>query len=458
MTISVLVLVGVCLFFVLGYSVDQKTGQAEQGGLMQFRSFPDAGTVSVDGNQLSFKTPTKTNSSAGYHSISMSKDKYRDWNKSITLNKGELVWFNALFIPKTITTNTATQFPQLSSLLVSPDKKWIAATEAQNSPAIKLIDLRDEMKPKIETIALPVEITGPVQPEDSFKIEEWDFGSRYLLVTHTTKDKVDWIRVDRSDKTKTKNISQTLALPIARQHFAGTSGNVFFALSNNTVRKLNIDQNTISSPIATDVQDFELYRDNQLIFLTTKDAVQTVSVYKDGDKMPTNVRTFNDSLATDIALSSYYNESYASILHGDKTEIIKNPFSSSQKKTVHTFNMSPAPQWTFFSNNGQFIVTQQGAQLATYDLERKLLHKFSIPGAPEYTRTDRLEWLDDFHFWSDNKDTLSIFEFDGSNPEAIGAVAGGFDVTLSTNGKRLFSVGQAEGATRTLQSSVMIIE
>lgn len=457
MTFSVLILVGICLFFVLGYSVDQKTGQAEQGGLMQFRSFPQGATVFVDGSRLGFTTPTKTNSLAGYHSVSMNKEKYREWTKNVTVNKGELVWLNALFVPSSITTTSPVEFPQLASFLASPDKKWVAAIETANSPTIKLVDMRDEEKLKVETITLSQEITGEILPEDTFKVEEWDFGSRYLLITHTSKDKTDWIRVDRSDKTKTKNISQTLALPITRQHFAGTSGNVFFALSNNTIRKLNIDQNTISSPIASDILDFELYKDNQLIFLSAKDGIQTVSVYKDGDRKPFAVRSYNDTLASDIALSSYYNEGYSSILHGESVEIVKNPFTK-DKKTVYTFTMSPAPQWTFFSNNGQFVVAQQGAQVATYDLERKLLHKFTIPGAPEYSRIDHLKWLDDFHFWSDNKGTLSIFEFDGANPETIGTVASGFDVSLSSNGKRLFSVGQREGQSRTLQSSVMVLE
>ena len=117
MTLSVIVLVVISLFLVLGYSVDQQ-GQPEQGGLIQFRSFPTGATVKVDGNKLPSTTNTKDNTSAGFHNVEMELKEYRKWSKSFDLGSGELLWLNALLIPQKITTNEAASFEQVHSMIV----------------------------------------------------------------------------------------------------------------------------------------------------------------------------------------------------------------------------------------------------------------------------------------------------------------------------------------------------
>ncbi len=457
MTMAVFVLAGLSLFLVLGYNLDNK-GRAEQGGLIQYRSFPDGASVRLDGILQSANTPSKSTANAGRHNVSFERKDYRSWNKDVTLNRGELLWLNALLVPKSITTNEVHQFDGVSSFVASPDKKWIAVIEKANEPSLKIIDIRDEKKPRISTLKIPDEITKTATPEDIFTIAEWDFGSRYLLVKHTSGQSTEWLRLDRSDESNAENISRNLKLSISEAHFAGTSGNLFFALSDATLRKLNIDQNTSSTPISEDVKEFQLYKDNRIALVSVKDDEQVVSVYKDGDKRPTEVTRFKGvEPSVDVALSSYFEDDYIAYSRGDEAHIIKNPFDS--PRSVATVKLDPAISWLYFSNNGQFLIAQYGSKLISYDLERNLSSLFSIPGDPVYTGTKHLEWLDDFHLWSDSGGTLSIFEFDGTNGEVIGNITQGFDVTLSNNGKRLFSLGVNESTKKpVLQSSVMVLE
>lgn len=458
MTVSVVAMLGLCLFFVLGYSVDEKTGKTERGGLIQFRSFPETATVSLDGSVQSTATPSKANALAGYHSVTMNKKGYREWKKNTTLKSGELLWLNALLVPQTVKTGKAMQFNEMTSFVVSPDKKWAAVTEKAADPVVKVIDLRNPEKPLLTPIVLTQEITGEVKPTDSFSITEWDFGSRYILVRHTSGAETHWIRVDRADSKNSKNISTTLDVAISEQHFSGTGGNVFYGLSGGALRKFNIDQNTISSPVAVSVDSFQLYKDNILAYVTKKDGMQTVGYYMEGDKKPTTIKTFRDEFPVRVTTSSYFNDNYIAIAHGNDVEVFMNP-QSSDKKRITKFSMKEPVQWVYFSYNGQFVVAQHGSALASYNLERDEKFSYTIPGNPAYIGTEHLQWLDDFHLWSDQGNSLVIFEFDGSNPQTIGSVTPGYDVSLSENGKRMFSIGTATtGTTKTLQSSLMVIE
>lgn len=459
MTSTVLGLSAVCIFLVLGYSVDEKTGKAEQGGLIQYRSFPEGATITLDGSKQSTLTPFKTNTSAGYHSVAMKKDKYREWSKNTKLKAGELLWLNALLVPSSLTTDSIETFEALSSSVASPDKKWIAAVGLPSESTISLIDLRDEKKPKRTSLRVPESIVGEVKPGDTFSVQEWDFGSRYLLVTHQSGDKVSWLRLDRTDEKNAKNITNDLGIPITDQHFAGTSGNVLYALTEGTLRKLDLGQNTISSPVASGVEKFELYKDNILAYVAKTETNLQAGYYREGQKKPTVVAAYDQSQPIDVAVSSYYDDAYYAITRGDSLKIIKSPDNTEARKTIASITAKQPLQWVYFSYNGQFVVAQTGSNLTSYNLERDESFNFTIPGNPKYTSEDHLKWLDDFHLWSDQGGNLVIFEFDGANPETISAVAPGYSVSLSDNGKRLFSIGaQGDTTRRTLQSSVMVIE
>lgn len=459
MTVAVVILVGLCLFFVLGYSIDEKTGKTEQGGLVQFRSFPDTATVTVNGATLGSTTPTKSNQLAGYHSFTMAKKGYRTWSKNTNLKPGELLWLNALLLPKKITTQQVVDFPTLSSLVASPDRKWIIAHETAYKPELVLVDIRDEKKPQTSRLALPNDIVGEIKETDTFRIKEWDFGSRYVLVEHVRVDGTsEWLRVDRTDEKNTINISTLFNLPLSDMHFSGTSGNVLYALSGGSLRKFDIGQKTASAAIAAGVESFYLYKDNVLGYVVAKPPVRTAYYYKDGDKTATKVVTYTDDLPIQVSVAEYYDDVYVIVGHGAQASITKNPQDRAKKTAITTLTLPSGVQWVYFSYNGQFAVAQSGSSLVSYDLERGKASSFTIPGNPTYVGQEKLRWLDDFHFWSDQGGSLNIFEYDGSNPQSVSAIAPGYGVTLSDNGKRLFSVIDSVGGHKALQSATLVIE
>ncbi len=79
MTISVIGLVVVLVFVMLGYQFDSSEGKIEQGGLVQFDSRPAGATVSIDGTVFGTRTASKTTMKAGHHDIEMKLKGYEAW-------------------------------------------------------------------------------------------------------------------------------------------------------------------------------------------------------------------------------------------------------------------------------------------------------------------------------------------------------------------------------------------
>lgn len=458
MTASVILLVVVSLFLVLGYSVDQK-GKPEQGGLVQFRSFPTGANVAIDGAKQSFTTNNKKNASAGFHNVTMELKQYRGWEKNFNLGSGELLWLNALLIPKDIATNEVQTFDQLASTKIAPNKKWIAIIEKPNEAKIKLIDVDDEKKPKTTEIAIPEIVAKSNGPGDVFKIVEWNFGSRYMLVTHTSGAKTEWLRLDRSDPNNARNVSVLKNLNISDAHFVGDSGNLLFVISDGVVKKIDIGgANETTKSIVDNVREFEQYKDDRIGYVTSRPTGQTVGFYDESASKAVEVKAFKpEQVNVHTSISNYFNDDYQAVSYGTTVEIIKDPIST--KKLFAKFQIPSGTRWLYFSNSGRFVVAQNGSNMSVYDLERRQNFQFTLPNNPVYNLDHHLKWLDDFHLVSDVGGTVTIFEYDNTNIETISSVAEGYDISLSDNGKRLFSFGTNSATSKpALQTSVMVVE
>ncbi len=457
MTVAVIVAVVVCLLLVLGYRFNRSDGRLEQTALLQFDSFPSGARVGIDNKWQGFNTPNKKTVKQGQHTIAIERDGYRQWAQSTYIKAGTVVWFNyARLVPNSVTTETVHTFPTLTSVKASPDHKWIAIKTDPSDLSLDLVDISNEKTPKFSQVKLPAKL---VSKPGRFTIAEWDFGSRYILLKHTLANgTIQFIEVDRTQPAEARNISRQLGLKITQAHLAGNSGNILFILSQGDLRKADLGAGTISQPLVSDVNNFKLYQADTLAYTGEKDGRQVAGIYKDGSKEPVIVRQFSKGLKVplQVTTSSYFGDNYLAVSHDKKIEIIKDPLSGGTRKTFARFNFQPGVKWLDFSSNGRFLIAQNGNHLASYDLEYKKLFNINLPVSHTPSKKP-IDWLDDYHLWSDGDGALHMLDFDGSNSQIITDVLPGFDVTLSSNEKRLFSIGENSTTKQPiLQSSHMV--
>lgn len=440
------------MLVVLGYSFNQKDGRLEQGGLLQFASVPTGATVTLDELTLGTRTNTKATVGSGSHSVSMNRSGYRTWQKTITILPGQIGWLNyARLVPTEVKPESQRTFTGLAGSLVSPGRKWVALQQAADQPVFEIADIQgDSVKYMPLTIPAALYTAPAAGTAQTFSLESWSRDEEALLVKHVYDgDKVEWLLVDRDEPAKTVNITASLGVNPSKLVFAGGGSRLLFAQADDSVRRINIDDMTLSRPLATRVESFNPFDDKTITYVTLGDEAgkRTVGYAAVDIDQPVAIQTFPaDGQPLQAVLKVYFNKRYLSVAHGQSL-VIKNgdlPTRSS-KGDLKVYAQATLPVGTIqlsSSVNGRFVMAQLPDGYATYDLELKKFDKTTWATPAAVPRP--LQWLDDYILWSDNGGQLRMYDFDGGNQQNIMTVVEGQTAGISPNGKYFYGVTKSE--------------
>ena len=393
---------------------------------------------------------------AGKHDVVIWRDNYETWYKSVNLKAGTMTWLNyALLIPKKLTVEPVANYDALYSSLASPKGDDILIEKRSDLPVFDLVDISSNT---IKTTSLTISSTLYSEPTavgvvHSFNFDKWDEAGRYVLIKHTYNEKTEWLVLDTQNVNSTKNITRLFDLAISDMEFSGTSGNIFYALESNDIRKLDLAAGTISKPLISDVINFGIYNDSNVITYVGNGKVGTnekvVGVYREGDDGPSVLRTFTNSsdISLHIATTNYFNANYVAIADGKKVDILSGSYpnttsdNANSMKTIATYQTQKDIEKLTFSPTGEFVFTQSAADFASYDLEYQKFTASTIEGTGD---AFLLKWLDNNNLWSNRDGKLTIREFDGANIHTINPVLLGQDATLTKNGRYLYSFNKSD--------------
>lgn len=463
MTLTVSILVILSLFYILGYRVDLRQHTVEQTGVVQFLTTPSDATVEIDGKALSSRTPTKETVSLGMHEFVMWREGYETWRKSLDI-PSTITWLNyTRLIPKKRTIETVRSINMASSNIVSPDRRFMAVLSDTSKPEISIFDLTPD------TIALPQTYTftsdsyteSAQQTGHQFSFFKWDDVGRFLLVRHQFASISELLVFDRQTGKIRSNISRTMDVQIQDIVAMDTSGDRYLVLVNNDVRKLDLGAETLSKPLVSDVSSFSFDSSSGAVAYVELPELSTGYrkvgiVRKDGKP----VVMYRSDVRTDVPLliraARYFAQDYVTIAEGNKVTIYSGDFPANENDSMKRYAQFEAPgnlSALHVSPSGRFIIAQFGSQFVGYDIERKKLSP--VAQLPE--GASPLRWFDDFMLYYEHKGILTVREFDGANIHDLHTVAPGFSVTLSQNGKYLYSIGRADGGHLRLQRLRMIL-
>lgn len=450
MTASVLILVTLLVLNMLGYRFNQADGTIEQGGLVQLSSLPIGAGVQIDAAKLSATTSTKATLSAGEHAITMSREGYISWQKTVDVKRGTILWLNyARLIPVERPVESIETLPAITSSLPSPNRKFYALTTTRSSPMIRLVGI-DSDSPDIKTITIPeTAYTTSATPEnDIFQLGSWDPSSRYLLVEHFYDDKSEWIMVDSEDSARTKNISAIFDITLTKPQFSQSDSNSIYALTNGDIRKIDVDASTISAPLVRNVTEFSFFDRTTLLYVTAIDQTtktRSVGYRQDTATKPRAIRSYSDdgTIPLHIAMGKYYNQPYVGIAYGTSLDILSGSLPRSDSETslalTNISTMSIAEPITFLSNrtDGRFFVAQHGNSYSVYDLELQKATTTTLKGAT--APAGELQWLDGYTVWGTADSMLRFYEFDGANQNDIMPIIAGQVPALTPNNRYLYA-------------------
>lgn len=463
MTFLVFSVVTGVVLFMLGFRFDLGNGQIEQGSLVQFGSTPSGAAVAIDGVALNARTPTKTTIKSGSHEFSIWRDGYDTWQKTVDVKPGTLTWLNyALLIPKKLDVVPVINLESLSSSLASPKGRNILIQTNAGIPKFSLVDITsDAIKSTDLTISSTIYTASA---SNVFTPTKWDDGGRYVLIKHDFDQKTEWLVMDTQDVASSKNITRLFDFTITDIKFSGTSGNEYYVLGNNDVRKLDLAAGTISRPLISGVTEFNVYESNIITYVANnnlKPGERVVGLYREGDDTPHPLKVFVDKPAAKlhVATAKYFNENYIAISEGSNVTVYSGSYPSTASddvtglKVFAEFTVSRDVDILQFSPTGQYVFVQNGSHFASFDMEYQVYAASKIDGDGS---ARQLEWLDDNYVWSDLNGKLTIREFDGANVHTINNVLVGQAVTLTHNGRWLYSLAKTD-AGFSLQRVRMIL-
>ena len=455
MVFSICVLVTIITFLMFGYRFDSKQGNLEQNAFLQFSSTPSGATVSIDGNVIGSKTSSKSSVRAGKHVIVVWRDGYQTWQKTINVQSGTLTWLNyILLVPKKLTVESVANYKTIYSSLASPKGNYILVQPQPNAPTYKLIDISSDNIASKEIIIPASMYSEPsvAGVTHTFNIEKWDDGERYVIIKHAYGDKTEWIVLDTQDVSQTKNVTKTFNIAIDKTIFSSNSGNGLYVLDAGDIRKLDLEAGTISKPLVSNVSNFDFYNDSKVITYVGKGKTGTdervVGLYRDGDNKSAVLRTVNGKTGVPLNISTthYLNENYVAISEGKKVDILSGSYpnttsdNANSLKVISSFSTLQDVQLLSFSPKGQYVFVQSGANFSSYDLEYQTLSSSTVSSVAE---VPPIQWLDEYHVWSDTGGIVSIREFDGANAHTINPLLTGQAVALTNNGRFLYSVNKS---------------
>lgn len=453
MTIATIGITVLSMFFVLGYRFDRSNLSFEQGGLLQLQTKPPGANVTIDGRAKGYSTPGKSDLTSGRHTIELQKADYRTWSKAVPLAAGQLLWLNYIrLFPESITTGTVQEFDTLNAASLSPDGKWLVAQPKANKPNLVLIDLQNEEKPKLTNINIPNDkLSTKTGAKRTFTLLEWDQDSRYFLIRHTLGTTTEYLRLDRSQPGNALNITKAIELPISDVHFVGNDPNLLFIKNNSFLRRVDLSANTTSGALVSGIGSFRVY-ENGIVAFTAKrlrvpgqpsSAYKLAGIYDKGEEIPVREYPANADLIVDY--SEYFGHGYlaATTSRAKTAEIIRDPAETGtlDNRVFATLQLDKPAKWLNFSGNGRMLVAQSGNSAVTYDLEVASGHQFNVSTSREVKHP--FKWLDDYYLYTDAGKTVSLFEFDGTNPRQITGAAAGYDVGFSADNEHLISIGRS---------------
>lgn len=458
MTFAVIIISAICIALVLGWRFSG--GEVKQGALLQFASYPSGATVRLDGTILNFQTPGKRDVDAGEHVVSISKDDYRNWNKNIKLEPGEVRWINyARLVPKDVTTKALKEYPSLSQILPSPDRDWLMVLPDSTKPELELIDIRDPKKIVYTQFAIPSEALSlpPEITEHHYKIAEWNFGSRYIIIEHKYGESTEFIRLDRQNLASAINLTVKFGVPITNLHFS--TGDVFYGLDASNLRRYDLNAESLSEPLARNIVQMKLYGDKDIALLRHENNRYIVEVYVDGKT--TKIVDYDETRPMIVDLTSYYNNRYLAVARGNELTVYENPHRLEKggkpiELTKQTFQGGEI-RWLDMSSAGRFVIAGASRHWVTYDIELDAESYINLPGMPG-DEASSPQWIDESNIISIADNKLRMVDFNGDNEQVITNTLLNFPVTLNDDGKLLFSTTRNQAGVHQLQVSNMTTE
>lgn len=416
MVISVIFTVVVLAFLVSGYWINSDF-KVERQGLLQISSIPTGADVDIDGDSSWLqRTNTSKVLSAGEHTITLTKDGYDSWFRTINISEGLLyrLHYPRLFLQDS-TPEEVLDTSNYSFRSFSPDGSRLLLVNDLIS--WQLVELGDHVvkTTPIDVSALFYSFTARV-PEaitsgDILSLD-WDQDNSRVLVSMQLGNITEWVLIDIRDADKSINLTEAFERDFSQVQILDHSANNLLAIANGNLYKIDVSGHSLSSALVQGVVNYSHYDTNEVVFSAVDtEGVSTPSYYIGTIKLSGSDTTklLDVSTPAQAIVTRFYDDKYLTILQDDTVSLYT--YDTLNKKSDYDLGFTPATIEA--GHDGEFVTMRAGSQIATLDMEAESVTEWSVDSA-------QFGWIgSDMIYAIDDHGELIVYDFDGLNRRII---------------------------------------
>ena len=426
MVLAVIAMVSVLALIVSGYWLNSDF-EVERQGMVQVSSTPTGADLDIDGTSSWLqRTNTSRVVSSGEHTITISKEGYDSWSKTINVSEGLLyrLHYPRLFLQDRTAENVL-DVKGATFASVSPDHdKLLLIGDTTEWQIINLKD--DTLKPKKINLAKYLPSVSLAENANTglfagkILTADWDRDNRHILLKIQDEGTFEWVLVDVENPSSSLNVSKEFGANFDAIEILDNSSSNLLAIQNGNLHKIDVPGKLISAILAENVIDYDHY-ENEIVFVSKNEAKYSINLFKLGDNETTKLKTFSEPLK--VVLSKFYDEMYITTLQNNQLSLYKKV----DFNHIQDYELSFSPDNIKVGHNGEFIAMHSGNQLATLDMETYSVREWHTDG-------ENFGWLDNDMVYSVAQGELFVYDFDGLNRRMLAKnVSSYFPVTITDN-------------------------
>lgn len=429
MVIAVILTVLILVLIVSGYWLNADF-KVERQGLLQVSSIPTGADVDIDGDSSWLqRTNTSKTLSSGEHLITLSKEGYDTWSKTINIREGLLyrLHYPRLFlkdreIEKALTVEGAifaTVSPDRSTmLLVNKTANW------------QILSLSNE-KIKPREVSIEGLFSSLITAEDSesasFEGEiisaDWANDNAHVLFKVKYLDKIEWVMLDIDNVKDSINLSQKFDMVFDDIQILNNSANTLLALQGQSLRKIDVANEQISAVLADGVVSLDHY-ENEIIFVAKQQDESSKGEYvlnhlELGNGKIKELDSFEYPAQT--VLSRFYDDKYITMVHDNVVTL----YEEADFNKLNEYELGFNPTHIKVGHNGEFVLLYNDFKMATLDMEALEVVEWDA-------ESSNFGWIDNDMIYTVLDGNLDVYDFDGFNQREIATNANDvFPVTIT---------------------------
>lgn len=405
----------------LGYEIFSTKGEIVQNGLLFVDSRPSDAQIYINDSKESSNTNAKLSLPEDSYPITLRKDGYRDWKKTVNLMGGKVFFLTYPRLlpvaPKEVDSRSYTKEPEI---LQSRDKRWLALYPGSTPNDIYLQDLENPTA-DIVTITLPSAVLEG-STTSSCTFVEWAGDNVHFLVRLTlSSGKEKSVVINREKPLESYDLNALLGTASTSRHYFwdGKWDKIAVHEATGTVRLADIKEKSVSAGplIVEQVKNLYILGGETAVYTVMNNDLTDVKFYKDSKTYV--ILSYKSNGGALTVKGAGFNRNDYLLIAGDgleKTYIYKNLLDAIQKSSTGRaapFVIMPlASSYGEFSRSNRFVFGTEGNEMVVYDIEQRELKKYSLDGDKPLV----VGWLDDSRLYSraTNND-LSVMDYDGQN-------------------------------------------